>query len=85
MSTVDSSSTSAAEGEKSVSLAVVEAVSAAVETPPLELPPLGRAIDPDALNLLFTNSRQGSQVEFRYAGCVVTVRADRMVTVSIDD
>ncbi|SFG10417.1 hypothetical protein SAMN04488063_1431 [Halopelagius inordinatus] len=85
MSTVDSSSTSAADGETSVSFAVVEAVSAAVETPPLELPPLARAIDPDALNALFTDSRPGSQVEFRYAGCVVTVRSDRTVTVSADD
>ncbi|MFC6825824.1 HalOD1 output domain-containing protein [Halopelagius fulvigenes] len=62
--------------------AVVEAVSAATDVPAVELPPLYWAVDPDALNALFSAPDANGEITFRYAGCDVTVRADRTVDVS---
>ncbi|NHN48423.1 hypothetical protein G9464_12580 [Halostella sp. JP-L12] len=69
-----------------VSQTVLFAVAEAIGDDPLELPPLYDAIDPDALNKLFDSSAFGAErgdgtVEFAYAGCDVSVRADGRVTV----
>ncbi|MFB6080292.1 MAG: HalOD1 output domain-containing protein [Haloferacaceae archaeon] len=71
-------------GEGALTTAIAEAVSAASGTPIRELPPLYDAIDPDALSALFSGRRTSGRVEFRYAGHVVAVTADRTVDVSPD-
>ena len=50
--------------------AIVKAVSGAANCGPLELPPLDRTIDTDALNLLLRDSTRASPVmlQFQYAG-----------------
>jgi hypothetical protein len=70
-----------------VSQTVVLAVAEATDEDAMELPPLYDAIDPDALNKLFDSellgaSRVEGNVEFAYAGCDVTVRADGRVSVA---
>lgn len=50
---------------------------------PLDLPPLGEAIDPDALDALL-NSPTDSEVPsstFEYAGCSVTVTAKEVCVI----
>lgn len=61
--------------------AVVSAVGKAANEDPLELPPLHDAIDPEALNDLFTSRPDPAveKVEFRYAGCDVVVHGDGTV------
>ncbi|WP_276256725.1 HalOD1 output domain-containing protein [Halomontanus rarus] len=58
--------------------AVVLAVADASGVDPLELPPLGDTIDPDALNELFMARSESTvaKVTFEYAGYDVTVRGD---------
>lgn len=62
----------------STSQAIVEAVAAEVGTDPLDLEPLYRAVDPDALDSLTADrdprdGRSEAVVEFSYAGCDVLV------------
>lgn len=67
--------------DEPVSVAVVDAVTTATETPLEELPPLTEAVNPDALNELFSGCRTDGRVTFWYAGHSVTVAADRTITV----
>jgi hypothetical protein len=65
--------------EESPINAVVTTVAEATDQSPLEMEPLGEVIDPDALNALFSNSRDGSsslRITFEYAGQVVTMTRD---------
>lgn len=71
--------------EESASLAVVEAVAAADDASVLELPPLFDAVDPDALNAVFVDRGANGYAQFRYAGHVVTVRADGTVELADAD
>ncbi|WP_407661689.1 HalOD1 output domain-containing protein [Haladaptatus caseinilyticus] len=69
-----------------LSLTITEAIIAHTDTPREELPPLYTVIDPDSLENLFANTMNGASrttgnVVFQYAGCTVTVRADRTVVV----
>lgn len=59
------------------SRATVEAVARATERDPLDLSPLGRTIDTDALDALLADADAGAQLScnFEYAGCSVTVTA----------
>lgn len=57
---------------------VVEAVSDATDTDPLELSRLYDSVDPDALNATVEDLDAG-RVEFTYAGQFVTVHADGTV------
>lgn len=82
MATASEATRSIAGSEIAVSTAVVESVSAATDTPMLELPPLQDAIDPDALDALFTGRTTTASVRCRYAGCVVTITADRTIEVT---
>ena len=73
--------------EAPVSQTVVLAVAEATGEDPIELPPLYDTVDPDALNELFDSDAPGAErvdghVEFAYADCDVTVRADGRVTVA---
>lgn len=68
------------------SQAIVEAVAAEVGTDPLDLEPLYRAVDPDALDALTADharrdGRSETVVEFSYAGCDVLV-SDGAIQVS---
>lgn len=51
------------------------------DTAPLELPPLGDAIDLDALDACIRTMEEG-KIDFRYAGYAVTVHSDGTVDVS---
>lgn len=64
------------------SLAVIEAVSDALEIDPLDLEPLGEYVDPDALDALFLepNSMQGV-VSFPFASQFVAVHSDGRIFV----
>ena len=70
-----------------VSQRVVAKVAAVSDTDPLELDPLYRTVDPDALDSLFggdgcvTRESEGF-VQFSMSGCEVVVRADGAVEVT---
>lgn len=63
--------------------AVVSAVAEVENTDPVELPPLYDAIDPEALNDLFTSRPDSAleQLSFQYAGYSVVVRGNGEVEV----
>lgn len=82
MSKVESSTKSEITAGTTTSTAVLEAVSSASDTPAVDLPPLYDAVDPDALNSLFSAPGTSGEISFRYAGYTVTVSADRTVEVS---
>lgn len=70
-----------------VSQRVVAKVAAATDTDPLELDPLYRSIDPDALDSLFSGDTAVPRetegfVQFSTSGCEVVVRADGAVEVT---
>lgn len=71
--------------DSSLTLAVVEAVAAASNTPPENLPPLYSVIDTEALERLFTPKRDGTVrpgcVRFEYYDHAVGIRDGRTVTV----
>lgn len=73
-------------GEDDVVVAVLDAIASARGVDPTEIEPLTRAVDPDALMGLFSESpgapglRDG-RVVFHHAGCVVTVTSDGHVRV----
>jgi hypothetical protein len=62
------------DGDQSLSMTVIDAVSAVSNAEPAELPPLYESIDPDALDSLFTAQTEG-RVFFEFAGLPVTVHA----------
>jgi len=63
------------------SIGVVEAVAAATDRDAGSLPPLGRVIDPDALDD-FLGRGGDVEVSFEYAGTEVTVQGDGTVFVT---
>ena len=67
-----------------VALAVIDTISSATGTDPCELPPLSDAIDPDALNALFSDRTTNGWVRFRYAGYDVTVGSDRSIRITAE-
>lgn len=62
--------------------AVVYAVATLTETSPLDLTPLYDAIDPDHLDGLIerwtTDTGDKQSLSFRYNGCTVTIRSERV-------
>lgn len=58
--------------KQDASARVVQAVAAATDADPLELPPLQDAVDADALNVLIEHVSDG-EVSFAYADTFVTV------------
>ena len=66
----------------SVVLSIVRAVADADGADPTALPPLGDAVDTDALAAVLDSSGRSCRITFAYCGHVVTVRGDR--TVSLD-
>lgn len=71
------------DSENTPVFAVVSAVADAEEVDPVELPPLYEAIEPEALNDLFTSRSESSvgKVTFQYAGYDVVVRGTGEVEV----
>lgn len=74
-----------AEDER-ISDAVIDAVSAATDTDPLDLPLAYEEVDLDAVDSLFhrddRSRHSDGRIEFRFAGCDVRVYADGRVAVS---
>jgi hypothetical protein len=68
------------EGDQSLSMTVIDAVSDVSGTDPTDLPPLYDSINPEALDNLFTSERVGS-VSFEFAGMPVSVHATGEVLV----
>lgn len=66
------------------SIAVIEALSAHYGVDPLDLDPLYEAIDPEALDALFTrdDGSPGLTVQFSYNGCEVEVLEDGTIEIS---
>lgn len=71
-----------------LSLRIVEAVAELKDVESTELEPLGRVIDTDALDRLFTPSgeskRQHGTVGFEYEGYHITVTADGEILISAE-
>jgi hypothetical protein len=68
-----------------LSVTVVEAVTAATDRATTDLPPLQRAIDPDALDSLLSQGQSSSvTVSFEYAGADVWITANGTIQVQID-
>jgi hypothetical protein len=64
------------------STAVVNGVAALTDRRPIELPPLQRTVDADALDrLLTTKTAQTVRVSFDFDGCRVTVEGDGSVEI----
>jgi hypothetical protein len=74
-----------AEGSQTPAEAVVEAVAAAADVDPLELPPLHDYVEPDALNKLFQHQDGSGTAEtilsFKMKSWNVFIRADGCIRV----
>lgn len=74
------------DGRASVSARVVDAVSAAEDRGPIELPPLHEVIETDALNALFDAEQDAGakplEVCFCYSESIVTVHGDGSIDVA---
>lgn len=70
------------EETNSVADAIAMTVATVRDRDPTELPPLGRTVDPDALNDIFqvSNDETGVNVSFEYAGFDVTVTHEGKLT-----
>lgn len=73
------------QASQSVPVETVRAVAERTGIEETELPPLGKVIDTDALQALFTHGSDGTSssfltVQFDYYGCTVTVDENRTIT-----
>lgn len=67
----------------SISLTIIEALAAELETDPVELEPLYHAVDPEALDQLFQDSSPASaRVQFAYGEQTVEVRGDGTILIN---
>lgn len=76
--------------DESVSTAVVRGVSAVVGRESDSMPPLGRVLDPDALDVLFDPRRDGKprvggRLSFIFCHCRVTVDDGEYLTIRLLD
>lgn len=74
------------EGSESLTEAVVRAASAVNGCPPGALQPLGKVLDPDALDMIFDgrgddNPRRGGRISFIYSDCRITIDNGEYLTV----
>lgn len=83
-STLSATATWEQDTENTPVYAVVSAVAEADDSDPVDLPPLYDAINPDALNELFTSRSEPGvdQVTFRYVGYDVVVHGNGDVRVT---
>lgn len=68
--------------ERSVAVAIVEAVAEASGSDVTELPPLSERVDPDALVRLCESRESDVRMQFPYAGYAVTVGPNGRISVS---
>lgn len=62
------------------SAVIIEAVASVANRPPEDLPALYDAIDPEAIDRLFTHgSADGVELSFHYYGYDITVEPDKIV------
>lgn len=73
--------TTTVQKSESVSVTVCEVVSRVSETSIRELPPLGRTVDPDALDAVFQQDVSYGVLSFQYAGYDVSIRSDGTIEV----
>jgi hypothetical protein len=64
---------------------IVEAVAAATDRQPTDLPTLDTYVDGDALDALLCRGSSSVTVSFEYADCVVVARGDGTVRVTVTD
>lgn len=64
---------------------IVEAVAAATDRQPTDLPTLDAYVDGDALDTLLCRGSPSVTVSFEYADCVVVARGDGTVRVTVTD
>lgn len=71
------------EPESTPANTVISAVAEVTDSDPVELPPLYRTIETDALNRLFLSNPSDSEirVSFQYEGCEVTIEGSGEVRV----
>lgn len=69
---------------EAVSLAIVSEVAERKDADPATLDPLYEAVDPDAVDALFTREFEG-WIEFEYADCAVRVHGDGAIRVDPRD
>jgi len=72
------------QGLEPPSVAVVEAVAAATDRTPTELPLLQNTLNPDALNALLTRGAASVTISFQYAGVIVSASGDGIIKIRID-
>lgn len=69
------------ETDSSPTVDIVEEVAAVRGVPTDELEPLYTAIDPDALERLFSGAFRNGRVEFEYEGCTVVAESGGHVAI----
>lgn len=74
------------EGTETVSMTVIETVSAVTGTEPTEMRPLNKVVDTDAIEMLFAPTSSGprgpGKIQFVYEECLVTITSAGVVSVS---
>lgn len=70
----------AALSDRDLTVRIVGAVAEAVDTDPVELPPLYQVVDPEAIETVLVTADDAC-VQFEYAGQAVEIRSDGTVTV----
>lgn len=66
------------------SVTIVEAVAAATGRTEMDLPPLQKHIDPDALDAMISREKSSEvTISFRYAGTVVVIDGDGAIEVRV--
>ncbi len=66
-----------------LSVTIVHQIAKTDECDPAELPPLYKAIDPDALDALYAHGSLA--VQFEYAGHNIKITPDEIISVESDD
>jgi hypothetical protein len=66
------------------SVLIVEAVAAATDRRPTDLPPLQKTIDADALDTLLDGRPPNVTISFRYAGTTISVNGDGNMDIHVD-
>ena len=72
-------------GSEPPTVAVVEAVAAATDRTPTELPLLQNTLDTDALNALLTGETASVTISFQYAGVIVSASGDGSIKIRVGE
>lgn len=66
------------------SVTIIEAVAAATDRTPTDLPPLQDTLDTDALDTLLNGQSSSATVSFRYADIAVSVHGNGSIAIRLD-